>query len=73
MKIKFIKEYQAFQDFEGSFEASNIYKVGDTKDVNTEAAQWLIDNGFAEKVDEGVEWLPILNYDWGKGEEEEDD
>ena len=58
MKIKFIKEYRAFQDFEGSFEASNIYKVGDTKDVDTKAAQWLIDNGFAEEVKESGWWKP---------------
>ena len=58
MKIKFIKEYQAFLDFEGSFEASNIYKVGDTKDVDTKAAQWLIDNGFAEEVNKSGWWKP---------------
>ena len=58
MKIKFIKEYRAFQDFEGSFEASNIYKIGDTKDVATKAAQWLIDNGFAEEVQESGWWKP---------------
>ena len=58
MKIKFIKEYRAFQDFEGSFEVSNIYKVGDTKNVDTKAAQWLIDNGFAEEVKESGWWKP---------------
>ena len=58
MKIKFIKEYQAFYDFEGSFEASNIYKIGHTKNVATEAAQWLIDNGFAEEVKESGWWKP---------------
>ena len=64
MKIKFIKEYQAFQDFEGSFEASNIYKVGDTKNVATEAAQWLIDNGFAEEVKESGWWKPKYDEEY---------
>lgn len=58
MKIKFIKEYRAFQDFEGSFEASNIYEVGEIKNVTSESARWLIDNGFAEEVKESGWWKP---------------
>lgn len=58
MRIKFIKEYQAFYDFEGSFEASNTYKVGEIKNVTSKSAQWLIDNGFAEEVKESGWWKP---------------
>lgn len=59
MKIKFIKEYRAFHDFESSFEASNTYKVGEIKDVTSESARWLIDNGFAEEVKESGWWKPM--------------
>lgn len=62
MKIKFIKEYVAFYDFEGAFEASNNYKVGEIKDVTSESAQWLIDNGFAEKVEE--QWPTYDDLYW---------
>lgn len=58
MKIKFLKDYRAFQDFEGSFEASNIYEVGEIKNVTSESARWLIDNGFAEEVKEAGWWKP---------------
>ena len=57
MKIKFIKKYVAFHDFEGAFGTSTTYEVGTIKNVSTKPAQWLINNGFAEKVEEGVEWL----------------
>lgn len=58
MKIKFIKEYVAFYDFDGEFEASNSYKVGKIKDVTNESAQWLINNGFAKEVKEPGGWKP---------------
>lgn len=64
MKIKFIKKYVAFHDFEGAFGTSTIYEVGTTKNVSTNPAQWLIDNGFAEEVKEGKWWKPKYNEEY---------
>lgn len=64
MKIKFIKEYVAFYDFDGGFEASNSYKAGKIKDVTSESAQWLIDNGFAEEVKESGWWKPKYDEEY---------
>lgn len=58
MKIKFIKKYVAFHDFEGAFGTSTTYEVGTTKNVSTKPAQWLINNGFAEEVKESGWWKP---------------
>lgn len=58
MKIKFIKEYRAFYDFEGSFEVSDTYKVGEIKNATSKSARWLINNGFAEEVKESGRWKP---------------
>lgn len=52
MKIKFIKEYRAYRWLDGSLETYDVYKSGKTEKVSEDEAQWLIDNGFAEKVEE---------------------
>lgn len=48
MNIRFIKEYRALLG-DGT---CSIYQVGQTWSVHITLAQWLIDNGFAEKVDD---------------------
>lgn len=55
-KIRFIKEYRAIGDFGMPGKAIIARSlIGDTADnLDDEDAQWLIDNGFAEKVKE--EW-----------------
>lgn len=61
MKIKFLKEYKFLRGFENDvkFTTTQIFKdaIIDTveDEVPDEDVQWLIDNGFAEKVDE--QWL----------------
>lgn len=57
MKIKFIKEYQSFQS-----DVYDIYEVGTIENMPEMAAQWLIDNGFAEKVDD--EWPQVGDAFW---------
>lgn len=51
MKIKFIKEYVAVDPATNS---GIIHRFGETEEIEKYTAQWLIDNGFAEKVDD--EW-----------------
>lgn len=60
MKIKFIKEYRAIGDFGMPGKAIIARSlIGDTADnLDDEDAQWLIDNGFAEKVKESGQWKP---------------
>lgn len=61
MKIKFLKDYKFLRGFENDvkltttqiFKDATIDTVED--EVPDEDVQWLIDNGFAEKVDE--QWL----------------
>lgn len=48
MEIRFIKEYRALLD-DG---CCRTYQAGQTWYVHITLAQWLIDNGFAEKVEE---------------------
>lgn len=48
MNIRFIKEYRALLD-DG---CCRTYQVGQTWYIHITLAQWLIDNGFAEKVDD---------------------
>lgn len=52
MKIRFIKDYRAFMGVENPFGGRYDYEAGEIKDANDETAQWLIDNGFAEKIEE---------------------
>lgn len=53
MRIKFIKEYRAIGDFGMPGKAIIARSlIGDTADnLDDEDAQWLIDNGFAEKIE----------------------
>ena len=50
MKIKFIKDYRAIPL---TGDCSNDYEVkeGEVKECRDEAADWLVENGFAEKVE----------------------
>ena len=58
MNIRFIKEYRALLD-DG---CCRTYQVGQTWSVNITLAQWLIDNGFAEKVDDTKGgWRPKID------------
>lgn len=59
MKIKFIKEYVAVDPATNS---GIIHRVGDTEEIKDYTAQWLIDNGFAEKVDD--EWPQVGDAFW---------
>lgn len=53
MRIKFIKEYKAFGDLDLPRECVRTdYSPNEEVDAIDEVAQWLIDNGFAEKVKE---------------------
>lgn len=52
MDIRFIKEYRALQS-----DVYDIYEVGTIENMPEMAAQWLIDNGFAEEVEESG-WKP---------------
>lgn len=54
MEIRFIKEYRALLDDN----TCRTYRAGQTWSVNITLAQWLIDNGFAEKVKESSLWEP---------------
>lgn len=54
MKIKFIKDYVSVDPATNS---GIIHRLGETEEIKGYTAQWLIDNGFAEKVEE--RW-PIL-------------
>ena len=72
MKIKFIKEYCAcFRDENGSIN-TETFKRGDTVSTSMEAdryfteelAQWLIDNGFAEEVQEPRCWKPKYDEEY---------
>lgn len=54
MKIKFIKEYRAL--FGESLWNCAAHSVGAVLDVIPVQAQWLIDNGFAEKVEDTKGW-----------------
>ena len=55
MKIKFIKEYVAVDPATNS---GIIYRFGETEEIENYTAQWLIDNGFAEEVQESGWWKP---------------
>lgn len=59
MEIRFIKEYRALLG-DGT---CSIYRVGQTWSVHITLAQWLIDNGFAEKAEEVKEsgWKPEVD------------
>lgn len=50
MKIKFIKDYRAIPL---TGDCSNDYEIkeGEVKECRDEAADWLVENGFAEKVE----------------------
>lgn len=63
MKIKFLKEYRAIGDFGMPGKAIIVRSIiGDTADnLDDEDAQWLIDNGFAEEVQESGWWKPKRN------------
>lgn len=57
MKIKFIKPFRFIGNAPDDGSDSEV-PVGHIVDLeNDESTQWLIDNGFAEKVEEGAEWL----------------
>lgn len=57
MEIKFIKEYRALLDDN----TCRTYRAGQTWSVNITVAQWLIDNGFAEKAEDTKGgWKPKL-------------
>lgn len=57
MKIKFIKEYVAVDPVPTSG-IIHRYRFGETEEIKDYTAQWLIDNGFAEKVKESSWWKP---------------
>lgn len=66
-KIKFIKEYKSFSTIDPLSNASDnldfvrTFTVGEVVDrVPEVSAQWLIDNGFAEKAKESGWWKPEL-------------
>lgn len=59
MKIKFIKEYVAVDPVPTSG-IIHRYRVGETKEITPYTAQWLIDNGFAEEVEESSQWKPTF-------------
>lgn len=48
MKIKFIKEYVSVDP---STNSGIIHRFGETEEIEGYTAEWLIDNGFAEKVE----------------------
>lgn len=50
MKIKFTKEYVAVDPATNS---GIIHRFGEVEEIKDYTAQWLIDNGFAEKVEQG--------------------
>lgn len=59
MKIKFIKEYRALNINTEDSGLDVTIKAGEINDLlNSETAQWLIDNGFAEEVKESGWWKP---------------
>ena len=65
MKIKFIKEYRATTfSRDGTF-VTSTFKEGHSIDLNkvqADEAQWLIDNGFAEKVEDTKGgWKPEID------------
>lgn len=68
MKIKFLKEYKFLRGFENDVKltTTQIFKdaIIDTveDEVPDEDVQWLIDNGFAEKVDD--EWPQEYDTVW---------
>lgn len=49
MKIKFIKEYVSLDPATNS---GIIHRFGETEEIKDYTAQWLIDNGFAERIEE---------------------
>lgn len=58
MKIKFIKDYR-FIGNDPDDGSDTTVQTGNVIDLeNTESAQWLIDNGFAEEVKESGWWKP---------------
>lgn len=61
MKIKFIKEYVAVDPVPTSG-IIHRYRVGETKEITPYTAQWLIDNGFAEKVEK--KWPTYDDQHW---------
>lgn len=62
MKIKFIKEYVSVDP---STNSGIIHRFGDTEEIEDYTAQWLIDNGFAEKVEQ--EWPALGDQHWYVG------
>lgn len=59
MKIRFVKEYVAVDPATNS---GIIHRFGETEEIKDYTAQWLIDNGFAEKVDD--EWPKVGDEFW---------
>ena len=58
MKIKFIKDYR-FIGNDPDDGSDTTVQAGNVVDLeNTESAQWLVDNGFAEEVKESGWWRP---------------
>lgn len=49
MKIKFIKDYASVDPATNS---GILHGFGETEEITEYTAQWLIDNGFAEKIEE---------------------
>ena len=63
MRIKFIKEYRAIPLSGGIDNDWGCYK-NEVKDVHDDQGQWLIDNGFAEKVKESSWWKPKYDEEY---------
>lgn len=59
-KIRFVKEYRAIKlNKQNASSQTFTYREGDVLDeVLNEEAQWIIDNGFAEEVEEPDWWTP---------------
>ena len=63
MKIKFIKEYVAVAP-DTNLGIVHRYRVGETKEIKGHTAEWLIDNGFAEEVQESGWWKPKASEEY---------
>lgn len=61
MKIKFIKEYRALVG--EALSGSATCAVGTVVDTTEKSAQWLIDNGFAEEVEESQQLFSDASLD----------
>lgn len=64
MKIKFIKDYR-FIGNDPDDGSDTTVKAGSVIDLeNEESTKWLIDNGFAEEVEESSGWKPKYNEEY---------